>query len=328
MSSSSEVLANVRRSVIGHGSWFDGPFGRKCMIYADWAASGRALTAVENYVQAEVLPTYANTHTTTSVSGLQSTCFRQEARQIIAQSCNARVGYSDRHADVVVFAGSGTTGAVNKLVLILGIHLPVPSEAPQTSMPVVILGPHEHHSNILPWRESNAKIVCIPERPDGTIDRQILRKELQAHASHSLIIGSFSAASNVTGVVADVDGITEDLHRAGALAFWDYATAASYLQVDMNPVRFFPDGTLNPYVYKDAIFLSPHKLPGGPGSPGVLVAKRSLFTNKIPTEPGGGSIFFVTRKDHRYISNRCEREEGGTQDIVVGNRTHIFLLLT
>ena len=130
------------------------------------------------------------------------------------------------------------------------------------------------------------------------------------------MIGSFSAASNVTGVVADVDGITEELHQAGALAFWDYAAAAPYLNIDMNPVKFLPDGSLNPYVYKDAIFISPHKLPGGPGTPGILVAKRSLFVNDVPAEPGGGTVFFVTGSDQRYLSNRHEREEGGTQDIV------------
>ena len=310
------VLTSMRRSVIGHGKEFDGPFGRKTMLYADWTASGRALAPVEDYVRSEVLPMYANTHTTTSVSGLQSTCFRQEARQVIAQACNARVGYSDKHSDVVIFAGSGSTGAINKLALVLGVHLPLPPGVAPTAQPVVLVGPHEHHSNILPWRESAAKVVHIPEGPDGGIDRDALRAELRAHASHSLVIGSFSAASNVTGVVADVDGITEELHRAGALAFWDYAAAASYLPVDMNPVRFNPDGTLNPHVYKDAVFISPHKLPGGPGAPGVLVAKRKLFVNDVPAEPGGGTVFFVTGSDQRYLSNRHEREEGGTQDIV------------
>ena len=316
LASSSFSLLSLRRGVVGHGAHFEGPFGRKTMLYADWTASGRALKPIEDYMQHEVLPMYANTHTTTSSCGLQSTCFRQEARQVIAQACNARVGYSDKHADVVVFAGNGSTGAINKLTLILGMHLPLPKNAPPTAQPVVILGPHEHHSNILPWRESSAKVIEIPESKDGGIDRAALRTALRDHASHSLVIGSFSAASNVTGVVADVDGITEELHQAGALAFWDYAAAAPYLNIDMNPVKFLPDGSLNPYVYKDAIFISPHKLPGGPGTPGILVAKRSLFVNDVPAEPGGGTVFFVTGSDQRYLSNRHEREEGGTQDIV------------
>jgi selenocysteine lyase/cysteine desulfurase/tRNA(Ile)-lysidine synthase TilS/MesJ len=309
------ALDSVRRSVVGHGCSFEGPFGRKVMLYADWTASGRPLRHIENYLQTNVLPMYANTHTTTSSCGLQSTFFRQEARQIIAQACNARVGHSDKHADVVIFAGNGSTGAINKLALILGVHLPIPKNAAPTAQPVVLVGPHEHHSNILPWRESAAKVVHIPE-VSGGIDRAALRQALLAHSSHSLVIGSFSAASNITGLVADVDGITEELHRAGALAFWDYAAAAPYLNIDMNPVRFFPDGALNPYVYKDAVFISPHKFPGGPGAPGVLVAKRSLFVNEVPCEPGGGTVFFVTGSDQRYLSSRQEREEGGTQDII------------
>ena len=144
-----------------------------------------------------------------------------------------------------------------------------------------------------------------------------MRAALRAYASHATLIGSFSAASNVTGVRADVNLITETLHRGNALAFWDYAAAAAYVDVDMNPVVFDEDtGALNPYVYKDAIFMSPHKLPGGPGAPGILVAKRALFVNEVPSEPGGGTVFYVTSTDHRYLSNRVEREEGGTQDIV------------
>lgn len=310
-------LAQIRRDVVGADASFDGPFGRKTMLYADWTASGRALVSVEDYVRDEVLPLYANTHTTTSTCGLQSTCFRQEARQLIAQACNARVGYSDKHADVVVFAGSGSTAAINKLCLVLGMHLPPAPGAPREAQPVVLVGPHEHHSNILPWRESSALVVQIGEDPaTGSIDLDALTRALEKYRKHRLVAGSFSAASNVTGAMADVDAITETLHRHGALAFWDYAAAAPYVPIDMNPVRFLKDGSVNPHVYKDAVFLSPHKLPGGPGAPGVLVAKRALFANEVPSEPGGGTVFFVTENDQRYLSSRHEREEGGTQDIV------------
>ena len=310
-------LAQIRRDVVGADASFDGPFGRKAMLYADWTASGRALVSVEDYVRDEVLPLYANTHTTTSTCGLQSTCFRQEARQLIAQACNARVGYSDKHADVVVFAGSGSTAAINKLCLVLGMHLPPAPGAPPEAQAVVLVGPHEHHSNLLPWRESSALVVQIGEDPaTGSIDLRALRRALERYRGHRLVAGSFSAASNVTGALADVDAVTETLHSFGALAFWDYAAAAPYVPVDMNPVRFKEDGSVNPNVYKDAVFLSPHKLPGGPGAPGVLVAKRALFANEAPSEPGGGTVFFVTDADQRYLSSRHEREEGGTQDIV------------
>lgn len=312
------VLDDVRRDVVGHGSACGGPYGMKTMVYADWTASGRASRAIEREVAMRVLPTYANTHTTTSTTGAQSTCYRQEARQVVAQCVNARVGYSDKHADVVMFAGSGSTSAIDRLARALGAHVPLPANAPRRARPVVFVGPHEHHSNILPWRESCAIVVEIPEDSStGMVDVHALRAALREYSSHATLIGSFSAASNVTGVRADVNLITETLHRGGALAFWDYAAAAAYVDVDMNPVVFDEStGELNPYVYKDAIFISPHKLPGGPGSPGVLVAKRALFSNEVPSEPGGGTVFYVTSEDHRYLSNRVEREEGGTQDII------------
>ena len=312
------TLTRMRRDVIGHGSTFSGAYGEKLMVYADWTASGRALRSVESKIRRDVLPLYANTHTSTSTTGAQSSCFRQEARQVVAQCVNARVSYSDKHSDVVIFAGSGSTGAVDRLARALGAHVPLPRGAPRRARPVVFVGPHEHHSNLLPWRESCAIVVTIPEdsRTGGPCVRA-LASALRRYADHPTLIGSFSAASNVTGVLADVNAITETLHAHGALAFWDYAAAAPYVDVDMNPVVFDPNtGALNTNVYKDAIFVSPHKLPGGPGSPGVLVAKRSLFQNDVPSEPGGGTVFFVTGADHRYLSNRVEREEGGTQDIV------------
>ena len=312
------TLTRMRRDVVGYGSTFSGAYGDKLMVYADWTASGRALRSVEAKIRNDVLPLYANTHTSTSTTGAQSSCFRQEARQVVAQCVNARVGYSDKHSDVVIFAGSGSTGAVDRLARALGAHVPLPRGAPRNARPVVFVGPHEHHSNLLPWRESCALVVTIPEEgATGNLSVDALAAALKKYQSHALLIGSFSAASNVTGVRADVNVVTETLHRHGALAFWDYAAAAPYVDVDINPVVFDQKtNELNPFVYKDAVFVSPHKLPGGPGSPGVLVAKRSLFQNDVPSEPGGGTVFYVTRKDHRYLSNRVEREEGGTQDIV------------
>ena len=225
----------------------------------------------------------------------------------------ARVTYSDRFSDVVLMAGSGVTGAINKMVQILGLHLPLPPSVSSAERPVVFIGPFEHHSNILPWRESCAEVINIPEDCYGNLDIAALEEALVLYKDRKLKIGSFSAASNVTGVITDVNRISAILHRAGALAFWDYASGASYLKVEMNPVVMGDDRAL---VYKDAVFLSPHKFPGGPGTPGVLVVKRALLRNKVPTVPGGGTIFYVTATDHRYLSNREEREEGGTQDIV------------
>lgn len=296
----------IQDNVIGEGAEFRTAFGPRPLVYADWVASGRALRFVEEMVQEQVLPLYANTHTTTSVTGLQSTCFRHEARQIVGESVNANVTQ-----DVVLFTGTGCTGAVAKMVEALELHR-LPANG-ASGRPVVFVGPHEHHSNILPWRESQAEVVAIPEGTDGRTDVAALRAALEQFAERPLKIGSFSAASNITGVLEDVDLLSETLHRQGALACFDYACAGPYVRVDMNPVV---QGPARPFVYKDAVFLSPHKFVGGVGTPGVLVAKKRLLANAVPTVPGGGTVFFVSDDAHRYLSNKEEREEGGTPDIV------------
>ena len=315
----SDALGAARRGLVGQGALVPTALGERAAVYCDWAAHGRALRGVERRVLDCVLPTLANTHTTTSAAGLQTTCFREEARGAIARATNCRVQRADRHADVVLFAGRGATGAANKLVGALGLLAPLPEGTPDSKRAVVLVGPHEHHSNLLPWRESSALVVSVPEDARGGVDRAALARLLERYAPvHPLVIGAFAAASNVTGIEADVDGISEQLHRAGALAVWDYAAAAPFAPLDMNPVVMMADGSgANPYVYKDAALVSTHKMAGGAGAPGVLLAKRRLFSlAAAPSTPGGGTVFFVTSTDHRYLSNREEREEGGTPDVV------------
>ncbi|RHZ38268.1 hypothetical protein DYB26_003750 [Aphanomyces astaci] len=300
-----QLLTRIRSGVIGRNSVIDTPFGSRPLVYADYTASGRSLKCIEDFIQKDVMPQYANTHTTTSITGLQSTCFREEARQIIAQCVNA-----DDDEDLVLFTGSGSTSAIHKLVQALGLHVRRPKS--RQMKPVVFVGPFEHHSNILPWRESDADVVQIAETADGAVDLAMLELELVKHKNRPMRIGSFSAASNLTGVLTDVDAITCMLHQHGALSFWDYAAAAPYVPLDMNPKRNV-DEALQPFVYKDAIFLSGHKFLGGPGTPGVLVVKKRLIGD-VPTVPGGGTVFYVTTEDHRYVSSAEAREEGGTPD--------------
>ncbi|RLN93738.1 hypothetical protein BBJ28_00014091 [Nothophytophthora sp. Chile5] len=301
----------ISENVVGARTLFEAPFGPRALCYADFTASSKSLRCVEDYMLQEVVPLYGNTHTTTSITGLQTTCFRHEARQIVAQAVNAKI--TGRGAeDCVLFTGQGSTSAVNKLVAALGLQQLRGDDASQR--PVVFVGPFEHHSNLLPWRESAAEIVTIPENEHGQMDLQALEMQLQNYAQRPLKIGAFSAASNLTGLLTDVDAVSALLHQHGALACWDYATCAPYVNIDMNPV--VADEQRRPFVYKDAIFISGHKFIGGPGSPGVLVVKKRLLTNAVPTTPGGGTVFFVTENDHRYLSNRAEREEGGTPDIL------------
>lgn len=308
----SPLLERVSRGIIGEGELMDGPFGPRRVTYADYTASGRALDFIEDFVRDAVLPRYANTHTESSGTGLQTMRLREDARRMIRDA----VGGTDD--DLVIFCGSGATAAVNKLIGILELRIPaglderfsLSSRIPEARRPVVFVGPYEHHSNELPWRESLADVVVIGEDADGHVDLADLERQLKRFAGRPLLIGSFSAASNVTGILTDTSAVASMLHAHGALSFWDYAAAGPYV-----PIRVTASG---PDVddHKDAVFLSPHKFPGGPQTPGVLVVRRELVRNSVPTVPGGGTVAFVDPVGHRYLDDPVAREEGGTPAII------------
>src|SRR5579859_815685 len=211
----SPLVERIRRGIIGEGELMDGPFGPRRVTYADYTASGRSLDFIEDFIRDAVLPRYANTHTESSGTGLATTRLREDARRIIRDAVG---GTGD---DVVIFCGSGATAAVNKLIGILELRIPaglderyrLADRIPAAERPVVFVGPYEHHSNELPWRESIADVVVIDEDADGHIDVEQLRAELERHADRPLLIGSFSAASNVTGILTDADAVAVLLHR-------------------------------------------------------------------------------------------------------------------
>ena len=325
-SASDRLIETIRSSIIGDDSALDGPYGLRRVTYADYTASGRSLGFIEDFIRAQVMPLYANTHTETSGTGRQTTRFREEARAII----KAAVGGGPD--DVVIFCGAGATGAINKLIDILNLRVPADLDArhqlsdriPAAARPVVFIGPYEHHSNELPWRESIADVITIGEDADGHVDLAELEDELRRYADRPLKIGSFSAASNVTGIGSDTRAIGALLHRHGAYAFWDFAAAAPYVRIEMNMRDDGPDGDL---VYKDAVFVSPHKFIGGPGTPGLLIAKRHLFANTVPATPGGGTVAYVNPEEHRYLADPEHREEGGTPAIIESIRAGLVFQL-
>lgn len=334
------ILKYLRKSIIGDFTMFHTPFGTRPLVYADYVASGRSLDFIEKYLVDCVLPFYANTHTYTSYVGAQTGSLREEARSIIKTCLNC----SDE--DMLIFVGSGSTGSINKIVRILnesnwgsiqgffgqaekGLipclacgekflgegpfkkHLSIKHqqkmESFQNERPIVFASIYEHDSNLLPWREIGAEMVIINDDETGMLDLQHLRRELLKYSDRKFKIGTFSACSNVSGIVTDVIAVTDILKEHGALAFFDYAAGAPYLVMDMNPKGHHS---------VDGIFISGHKFIGGPGTPGLLCVKRKLIGNSTPTQTGGGTIFSITIDKHEYLENPEEREEGGTPDII------------
>ncbi|WP_323009565.1 aminotransferase class V-fold PLP-dependent enzyme [Paracoccus sp. (in: a-proteobacteria)] len=285
----------IHDGVIGRDAVIQGPFGPRRMIYADYIASGRALRPIEEWIMENVLPWYANSHTEASHCGATMTRMRRAARKVIGSLTHADANHA------VIFTGAGATQGINRLVHLLGA-------GPGTT---VLLGPYEHHSNILPWRESGAKIVTLPEAATGGPDLAALRQALQDATGP--VIGSFSAASNVTGTLTDVAGITRILKAAGAKVVWDYAGGAPYLPIDMRQGM-------------DAVVVSPHKFIGGPGASGVTILRRDAVLANRPTLPGGGTVRFVSPEGHDYSLSLETREEGGTPNVVGDIRAALVFL--
>ncbi|KUP92896.1 aminotransferase class V-fold PLP-dependent enzyme [Tritonibacter horizontis] len=292
------------QGLIGEGLMIPGLYGDVPLVYADYVASGRALQQVEDFIATKVLPYYANSHTEASYCGQYITRLRRAARAEIARLTGAGDDCE------VIFAGSGATAGLNRLVTLLGV--------PEAERPVVFIGPYEHHSNILPWRESRAEVVEIPEAAGGGVDLAALEAALVAHQDADLKIGSFSAASNVTGILTDPDPVTRLLRAHGARAVWDYAGAGPYVPIDMGGQGAAP---------KDAVVVSPHKFAGGPGGSGVLILRRAAVRATVPSWPGGGTVSFVSPWSHRYSDCLAAREEAGTPNVIGDIRAALAFLV-
>jgi len=304
---SGSTVAALADGLIGNHASVEGPFGIKPLIYADYVASGRALLQVERFILEQVLPYYANSHTEASYCGGFITRLRREARATVAKCCGA----TQEHA--VIFAGSGATAGINRLVNLFGVRATLAAGKKVR----VIIGPYEHHSNILPWRECGAELIVLPESVEGGPDRVALSEALNV-SDDTLVICAFSAASNVTGIVADVAAITRQVKKAGAKMLWDYAGGAPYLPIRMTPADDAPI---------DAIVFSPHKFIGGPGASGILIVRHDAVVTKTPTWPGGGTVKFVSPQGHDYSDSLESREEAGTPNVIGDIRAALALLV-
>ncbi len=300
-------IAHLHDDLVGAAVTLDGPYGVKKLVYADYVASGRALLSIERFILEEVLPYYANSHTEASYCGGFMTRLRREARALIAGFCGA----DQRHA--VIFTGSGATSGINRLVKLFGITDAIAAGRQAR----VIIGPYEHHSNILPWRESGAEIVEIAECPSGGPNIHQLETALRNDAP-VLTICSLSAASNITGILSDVAGITERVKAAGAKMIWDYAGAGPYVPMAMSPKAG---------VEIDAIVTSPHKFIGGPGSSGILILRKDAVATTKPSWPGGGTVRFVSPAGHDYSDNIEAREEAGTPNVIGDIRSALAFIV-
>ncbi len=307
-----DLPQRLASGLIGDDAVIDGPYGRKPLVYTDYVASGRALAQVESFVQQRILPYYANSHSQASHCGAFVTRLREAARAEIARITGAdRAPPADPIS--VIFTGAGATAGLNRIVALLDI----PARAAAGRV-VVLTGPYEHHSNLLPWRESGAEVIEIPEGPGGGPDMAALAQALGQSAGADLIVGAFGAASNVTGILTDSDAVTRCLKAHGALAVWDYGCAGPYVPIHMRP------GT---DAAKDAIVFSSHKFPGGPGGSGVTLIRDGIVQRRTPSWPGGGTVSFVSPWEHVYSTRLSEREEGGTPNVLGDIRASLALMI-
>lgn len=298
-----QYFEKFRNNIVGINQEFDTPFGKQKIVYTDWTASGRLYRPIEEKLLNEFGPFVANTHTETTVSGTAMTNAYHEARHIIKHHVNAGAD------DVLITDGSGMTGVVNKFQRILGLKVPENlkefTTIPEEKRPVVFVSHMEHHSNQTSWLETIARVEVIPACEQGLICLDSFKALLEKHKDRTLKIASITGCSNVTGIRTPYHEIAKLVHQYNGVCFVDFACSAPYVNIDMHPT--------DEEAYLDAIFFSPHKFLGGPGTSGVLIFNKKLYKNMVPDHPGGGTVSWTNPwGEHKYLDNIEEREDGGT----------------
>ncbi len=318
MDSLEKYFEPFRKNIIGIDQTFNSPYGEKKIIYADWIASGRLYKPIEKAISEVFGPFVGNTHSEASITGTSMTVAYQHSHDIIKQHVNAK------HDDVIITAGSGMTGMVNKFQRILGLKVAEQLrefvKLPENLRPVVFVTHMEHHSNHTSWLETIADVVVIEPDTEGLVDLDDLVKQLKKYENRELKIGAFTSCSNVTKIHTPYYEMAKMMHEHGGFCFVDFACSAPYEKIDMNP--------LDPMKKIDAVFFSPHKFLGGPGSSGVLIFDSKLYKNRVPDDPGGGTVDWTNPwGEHRFVSSIEAREDGGTPAFLQSIRASLAIKL-
>jgi selenocysteine lyase/cysteine desulfurase len=318
MSELEQYFSKFRNNVVGNETYFNTPFGRKKMIYADWIASGRLYQPIEDRITNEIGPFVGNTHTETTETGTLMTKTYKFARNKIKEHVNANEN------DAIITAGFGMTSVINKFQRILGFkscnRVDNLNCIPVNNKPVVFITHMEHHSNHTSWLETIADVVLIEPDGQNMVKPENLRKEIIKYGDRKMKIGAFTACSNVTGVEPDYYLLAKIMHENGGYAFIDFAGSAPYVDINMHPA--------DPMMRLDAILFSPHKFLGGPGSCGVLIFNKDLYNREIPDNPGGGTVEWTDPwGGHKYYDDIETREDGGTPGFLQAIRAAFAITL-
>ena len=307
-----------RKNIIGINQKFETPFGTQNLVYTDWTASGRLYRPIEEKLINQFGPFVANTHTETTVSGTAMTMAYHKARKIIKKHVNANQN------DVLITDGTGMTGVVNKFQRILGLRIPENlkefTSIPNHLKPIVFISHMEHHSNQTSWLETIADVEIIPACEKGLFCLDNLKKLLDKYSDRNFKIASITSCSNVTGIRTPYHEAAKLMHQNNGVCFVDFACSGPYVTIDMHP-----EDTES---YLDAIFFSPHKFLGGPGTSGVLIFNQNLYKNHVPDCPGGGTVSWTNPwGKHKYIDNIEDREDGGTPGFLQVIKTALAIQL-
>ena len=313
-----QYFLQFRKNIIGVDQEFTSPFGTQKIIYTDWTASGRLYRPIEEKITNQFGPFVANTHTETTVSGTAMTMAYHEARHIIKHHVNAN------SEDVLITDGTGMTGVVNKFQRILGLriaeNLKEFTAIPAELKPIVFISHMEHHSNQTSWLETIADVVVIPCNTNGLFCLEEFQKVVEQYSDRIFKIASITSCSNVTGIRTPYHEVAKIMHRNNGVCFVDFACSGPYVDIDMHPE--------DPEAYLDAIFFSPHKFLGGPGTSGVLIFNKNLYKNNVPDCPGGGTVSWTNPwGEHKYIDNIEDREDGGTPGFLQVIKTALCIQL-